>query len=214
MRADGRKAIGGAGTLIRVESMEIALGQLPTPSEPERQSVTQPRNIFLVGFMASGKSSVGRALSRLTGWPFADADDEIVRRAEKPIDQIFKDCGEPAFRELERAVIRDICADQGRIVSVGGGAFVDDGNRKALLEAGTVFCLNAEAETIHRRVLNGRAGAPVRPLLAGTDPLERIEQLLVERAPAYSEAHHTVQTDDLTQDQIADEIARACGLVV
>ena len=79
----------------------------------------QVRNIILVGFMASGKSSVGRALSRRCGWPKVDADEEIVSRAGKPIAEIFRESGEDAFRELERAVVTDICAETGRIIAAG-----------------------------------------------------------------------------------------------
>ena len=71
----------------------------------------QVRNIILVGFMASGKSSVARAISRRCHWPRIDADEEIVARARKPIAEIFKDSGEDAFRELERSVVSDICSE-------------------------------------------------------------------------------------------------------
>ena len=83
----------------------------------------QARNIFLVGFMASGKTSVGIALTRLSGWPLVDADDEIVRRSGKSIEMIFRDSGEDAFRKLEQLAIKDLCQKEGRIVAAGGGAF-------------------------------------------------------------------------------------------
>ena len=98
-----------------------------------------PRNIILVGFMASGKSVVGEALSRLTGRPLVDADDEIVSRAGKPIHQIFQGSGEAAFRYLERSVIRDLCSGPGRIIATGGGAFVDPDIRERMLADGLVF---------------------------------------------------------------------------
>ena len=99
----------------------------------------QVRNIILVGFMASGKSSVGRALSRRCGWTRWDADDEIVAWAGKPIADIFRDSGEDAFRELERSVVKEICLETGRIIAAGGGSFIDDENRRTMLEFGTVF---------------------------------------------------------------------------
>ena len=171
----------------------------------------QVRNIILVGFMASGKSSVGRALSRRCGWPRVDADEEIVSRAGKPITDIFRDSGEDAFRELERSVVSDICLECGRIISVGGGSFVDDENRRTMLDGGTVFYLSARPETIHRRVSGGNPNAPARPLLRGGDPLERITELLAQRTPAYSQAHHTVETDRLSSDQVAQAILKICG---
>ena len=186
-------------------------------------------NIILVGFMASGKTVVGGALSRLTGRPLVDADDEIVRRAGQPVHQIFRDQGEAAFRQLERSVIHDLCSQGGSIIAAGGGAFVDLDNRKRMLAAGLVICLSARPETIYRRITGscpvpyfqgdgppiiplsqgadppvfppceggntGGSSRPVRPLLAGDDPMERIQELLARRADAYAQAHHTVETD-------------------
>jgi shikimate kinase len=171
----------------------------------------QVRNIILVGFMASGKSSVSRALSRRSGWPRIDADDEIVSRAGKPIADIFRDSGEDAFRELERSVVSDICGESGRIIAAGGGSFIDDQNRQTMLDGGTVFYLSASPETIHRRVTRGNPNAPARPLLGAGNPLERITELLAQRTPAYSQAHHSVETDGLTPDQVAEAILKICG---
>jgi shikimate kinase len=174
----------------------------------------QLRNIILVGFMASGKSSVGRALARRTGWPRVDADEEIVSRAGKPISDIFRDSGEEAFRKLERTVMSDICEESGRIIAAGGGSFIDDQNRRTMLDCGTVFYLSARPETIHKRVTRGNPNAPTRPILAGGDPLERITGLLAQRAPAYTQAHHAVETDGLSPDQVAQAILDICGPTV
>ena len=171
----------------------------------------QVRNIILVGFMASGKSSVSRALFRRCGWPRIDADDEIVSRAGKPIADIFRDSGEDAFRELERSVVSDICGERGRIIATGGGSFIDDENRQTMLDGGTVFYLSASPETIHRRVTRGNPNAPARPVLGDGNPLERIKELLAQRRPAYSQAHHAVETDGLTPDQVAEAILKICG---
>jgi shikimate kinase len=161
--------------------------------------------------MASGKSSVGRALSLRCGWPGVDSDALVVSKAGKPIADIFRDCGEDVFRELERAVIRELCEQTGNIIAAGGGSFIDDGNRRTMLDCGTVFHLSARAETIHRRITGGDSTAPVRPLLAGRDTLERIKELQAQRAPAYSLAHHTIETDDLSPDQVAEAILKICG---
>ncbi len=171
----------------------------------------QVRNIILVGFMASGKSSVSRALFRRCGWPRIDADDEIVSRAGKPIADIFRDSGEDVFRELERSVVSDICGERGRIIAAGGGSFIDDENRQTMLDGGTVFYLSASPETIHRRVTRGNPNAPARPLLGAGNSLERIKELLTQRRPAYSQAHHAVETDGLTPDQVAEAILKICG---
>ena len=170
-----------------------------------------PRNIFLVGFMATGKTHVGGELSRLTGWPLVDSDDEIVARAGKPIARVFEEEGESTFRALEREIIRDLCIHEGRIIACGGGAFIDPENRDWMLSGGMVVCLSASPETVHRRVTaEAGSGAPVRPLLAGGNPLERIREIMSQRAQAYSQAHHTIETDDLTPEQVALEVLAIC----
>ena len=164
-------------------------------------------NISLVGFMASGKSHVGRILSERTGMPLVDADEVIVKRAGKSIEQIFADEGEAAFRALEREVIAELCSDKGQIISAGGGAFVDPDNRRAMLAGGMVFCLQARPETIYQRLkADNDSGQAVRPLLAGVDPLGRIRELLATRAEAYSQAHHCIDTDELTPEEVAERV--------
>ena len=163
-------------------------------------------NIILVGFMASGKSHVGRILSECTGMPLVDADEVIVERAGKSIEQIFADEGEDAFRALEREVIAELCEGSGRIISAGGGAFVNPGNRRAMLAGGTVFCLQARPETIYQRLKDdNESGQAVRPLLAGHDPLGRIQELLAQRAEAYGQAHYCIETDELTAEEVAGQ---------
>lgn len=167
----------------------------------------RPANIILVGFMATGKTHVGRRLSRLTGWPLRDADDEIVRRTGCSIGEIFARDGETAFRTLEGQVIADLCSGSQRVISAGGGAFVQPANREVMLRSGLVFCLTAAPETIYARIQKeADRDAPVRPLLAGTDPLQRIRDLLQTRAEAYSQAHHSIPTDTLTVEDVAERI--------
>ncbi len=167
-------------------------------------------NIILVGFMASGKSHVGRILSERTDMPLVDADTVIVERAGKSIEQIFADEGEGTFRALEREVMAKLCGQPGQIISAGGGAFVDPENRRAMLEGGTVFCLQARPETIYQRLrADNESGQAVRPLLAGPDPLGRIRELLAQRAEAYGQAHHCIDTDGLTPEEVAERVMAA-----
>ena len=157
--------------------------------------------------MATGKTHVGRLLSQRTGMPLVDADTEIVSRAGKAIDRIFAEEGEIAFRALEREVIAELCNGSGRIISAGGGAFVDPENQKAMLAGGAVFCLEATPETIFRRLkADNESGQAVRPLLAGPDPLGRIRELLGQRAGAYGLAPHRIDTDDLTPEEVAAKV--------
>ena len=186
--------------------------------------MTPPRNIILVGFMASGKTSVGRVLAEAlsgaattrseSGWTLVDADDVIVARAGKPIHRIFTEDGEPAFRELESRVIADLCAGERQVIASGGGSFVSRVNRDVMLAGGRVFFLSASPATILRRVLEEDAGGPIRPLLAVDDPEARIAELLAQRLPAYSQAHYTVDTDALTTAGVAQRIAAISGITV
>ena len=174
-----------------------------------------PRNIILVGFMASGKSVVGEALSRLAGMPLVDADAEVARRGGRPIPQIFQEDGEAAFRDLERRVIADLCAGAGQVIAAGGGAFVDPDSRALMLASGVVFCLSARPETILQRLSQERRtdaaaeDATGRPMLAGDDVKSRVESLLGQRAGAYTQVHHTIETDSLTPEQAARRILEA-----
>ena len=183
-------------------------------------------NIILVGFMATGKSHVGRIIARLTGRRMADLDEEIVRRAGKPIHRIFSEDGEAVFRAMERHAALTLCTPDdtgcGKVIAAGGGAFAQPATRQILLDSGTVFCLTARPETIHHRITGGSPNAAVRPMLAGnrtagdsdgdadgnsdSNPLERIRQLLTERADAYAHAHYAVATDGRTPEEVAESI--------
>ena len=181
--------------------------------------MTVPRNVILVGFMASGKSSVGRALAERTGWALVDADDVIVARAGKSIHRIFSEDGEPAFRELECQVIASLCAGERQVIASGGGAFIDPQNREVMLSGGRVFFLSASPAVILRRVQEEDAGGPIRPLLApsassgqGYNPEARIAELLAQRMPSYAQAHHTIDTDALTPEEVAKEIGELIAL--
>jgi shikimate kinase len=169
--------------------------------------LAQEPNIILVGFMASGKSRVGRILSEKLGRPLVDADQEIVRRWGMSVSQIFAQEGEAAFRALERAVMADLCGQSGLIIAAGGGAFVDPESRGLMLQKGRVFCLCASPDTIYHRVRQEmKLGGPARPLLAGADPRQRIRALLEQRAEAYAQAHHAIQTDGLIPEQVARRV--------
>jgi shikimate kinase/3-dehydroquinate synthase len=175
-----------------------------------------PSRIILTGFSGTGKTAVGRRLARALGWEFVDTDDLVVQRASKPVERIFADEGEEAFRSLEREVIAQVCRGGDVVVSTGGGAMVDDENRALMLDAGLVVCLEARPETIYTRLLGSPADdgaeAMVRPLLTaveGQDPLKRIELLKNARQWAYALAHWTVPTDSFSVEQCVQEVLRA-----
>src|SRR5690349_2084330 len=155
-------------------------------------------NVVLTGFMGTGKTTVGRILADLLGDEFVDTDDVIAAR-HGPIETIFSERGEAAFRELEREVARELAERDRLVISTGGRLMLDPVNAAVLGADARVFCLTASAETIAARVLEG----PARPLLAGPDPIARIRALLAERAPLYA-AFEQVATDSLTPSDIAN----------
>jgi len=166
----------------------------------------RPRNIVLVGFMGTGKTTVARLLADRLGYRAVDTDDEIVRRAGKTIAEIFAAEGEAWFRDLETQVLRDILAGDGQVVATGGGAVLREENRRLMLSAGWVVALAADPETLAARLARP-AEAGVRPLLAG-DAGERVRALMEARKHAYDFAHCMIDTSRRTPEDIAGLLMR------
>jgi len=167
------------------------------------------RKLVLTGFMATGKSAVGAMVARRLGWRLVDSDREIELRAGKSIVTIFAEDGEPRFRALEREVIAELAADpQSAVIATGGGALVDDDNYAALSRSGVIICLAARPEVIAARV--ARSGEPRPKLLESDQPLEqRIRELLAARSTAYARAVLTIDTSELTHNQVAERVLAA-----
>jgi len=163
--------------------------------------------VVLVGFMGSGKSSVGRELARRIGAEFVDVDTWIEESTGRSIQEFFATEGEPAFRELESAALREVLAVRGRVVATGGGAFQEERNRRLLKEYGPVVYLEAEVRTILRRV----SGNLKRPLLRGGDPEKIVRDLLERRVEGYRLADYAVPTDERTVTQVAERIVELIG---
>lgn len=163
----------------------------------------EPRkNIILIGFMGSGKSSIGRELSQTLAYPILDTDALIVERAGKSIARIFADEGETAFRDLESAILGELAADDTdhRIISTGGGIITRPENRTVLRQLGYVVWLVVSPQEILRRTSRNKD----RPLLNNDHPEDTIRALLEERTPAYRDtAHLALETDNLTFPEIA-----------
>jgi shikimate kinase len=138
-------------------------------------------NIFLVGLMGAGKTTVGRLLARRLKLRFFDADHEIERRCGVKIPLIFEIEGEAGFRAREQQVIAELSALRGIVLATGGGAVLDADNRRRLAAGGTVVYLNARPEDLYERVRHDRN----RPLLATADPLARLRALHAERDGLY-----------------------------
>ncbi|MFT4177782.1 MAG: shikimate kinase [Luteolibacter sp.] len=166
---------------------------------------TPPKNIVLIGFMGSGKSTVGRELHQRLGYPLIDMDQVIEQRAGKPITEIFADEGEEAFRDLETRLLMELSdsAAPRRIISTGGGVIGRERNRELLRHLGYVVWLHAPAEVILERTRRNRD----RPLLNTEDPAERIATLLSKREPLYREtAHLKIETAGLDGEELATGI--------
>jgi len=163
------------------------------------------RNIVLVGFMGSGKSSVGAELARRLGRELIDTDEIIERSSGATIPELFAQRGETAFRDLESEAVREAAARRGVVISTGGGAILRLENLRALRESGTVVYLRATPESIHDRV----RGETHRPLLQVADPTARIRELLQAREPYYAQADAIVDTDGKSIEALAAEVASA-----
>jgi shikimate kinase len=169
--------------------------------------------IVLIGYRATGKTTLARLLAERLDWQWLDADVEIERRAGKTIARIFAEDGEPAFRDLEAAVIADLCRRERLVLAAGGGAPLRAETRAAMRAAGRVVWLTATADTIHQRMFSDATTAARRPSLTGKDPREEILHLLAVRTPIYREAAHcAIDTEGRTPEQIADEALRQLGL--
>jgi shikimate kinase/3-dehydroquinate synthase len=168
-------------------------------------------NIAIIGFSATGKSVIAQKVAELLNWTLVDTDDEIVKLSGKTIHEIFKQDGEDKFRQLEGKVLRQACRKDKTVIATGGGAVIDSKNQMLLLETGVVVCLEAKPETIYQRLLHDTlysANPVVRPLLAGDNPLERIKQLKAKRQPYYAIADWTVHTDNLTPEEVSNEVIK------
>jgi len=169
------------------------------------ESQTPPKSIVLVGFMGSGKSTVGRALHQRLGYPLVDMDQRIEQRARKSIAAIFADEGEQAFRDMETSLLEELDepAAPRRIISTGGGVIGREKNRVLLRRLGYVVWLHAPMEVILERTAKNRE----RPLLHTDDPAAQIVALMEARKPLYEEvAHLRIETAGLDSNELATGI--------
>ena len=171
------------------------------------------RGVVLVGFMGSGKTSVGKVLAERLDAEFVDVDDRVERLAGRSIGEIFASGGEKAFRGMEKAAIREALYVSGRVVAVGGGAFLDEENRRMLKAYGPVAFLDVSGDSVIARLSGDRS----RPLFPGAKEEDKLRDLMERRRPAYQEADFTVSTDDRSISEVADEVsgllARKAGQV-
>ncbi len=160
------------------------------------------RHIVLIGFMASGKTAVGRRMAARLGWEFLDMDALIEQREGRAISEIFAADGEAEFRRIESDIVASLRPEAPTVVATGGGTFVDERNRDALSKLGVVVCLMISIDTVLDRVRRNDK----RPLAAGADGEERVRNLYEQRMPVYRTADVLVETDGLSIDQSVSRV--------
>jgi shikimate kinase len=161
-----------------------------------------PASLALIGFMGTGKTSVGRQVAEHLGFEFLDTDELIQSRTNRSIADVFVKDGEPAFRALERQVVQELSAREKTVVATGGGLPTNAENLAVLKTFALVVCLWASPEKIWERVRHQAH----RPLLYDADPQEKIRELLAVREPFYKQADVLINTDLRSVREAAQQV--------
>jgi shikimate kinase len=167
--------------------------------------VSKSNNIFLVGPMGAGKTTIGRQLAKKLSTTFYDSDHEIEKRTGVDIPLVFEIEGENGFRKRESQVLTELVLLENIVLSTGGGSVLDPVNRKALIDNGIIIYLKSTAEKLFKRTADDKR----RPLLQTDDRLEQIKKILEEREHIYiAMADEIVDTHDLSIKQIIQKILK------
>jgi shikimate kinase len=161
-------------------------------------------NIYLVGFMGTGKTAVGKELAKKKKWRFLDLDELIELREKRTIADIFTQQGEPYFRRAEKQVLKEVAKEKKFVVTCGGGVVINPDNIRTMKETGIIICLSASPQVILARTSTYRH----RPLLNVADPKKQIELLLKLRAPYYAKADKTIDTSKMSVKEAVDKIIK------
>ena len=176
----------------------------PTAAERAKR-VLGKRNLVLVGLMGAGKSAIGKLVASELSIPFIDSDHEIERVSRMTIPELFEKYGEPEFRKLENRVIKRLLRSGPRVLSTGGGAFMNGDTRASIKASGLSLWLDADLETLWERVIK----RDNRPLLKTENPKQTLENLMIARYPTYAEADLSVKSRDVKKDLVAAEVISA-----
>ncbi|KPF44946.1 shikimate kinase [Rhizobium sp. G187] len=183
---------------------DTILNLAPSLGERARAALGR-RNLVLVGLMGAGKSAIGRLVAQQMALPFIDTDAEIERVSRMSISELFAAYGEEEFRALETRVIKRLLRTGPRVVSTGGGAFINERTRAQVERGGVSVWLKADLDVLWERV-NKRDH---RPLLKTENPKQTLKDLMDRRYPIYELADITVQSRDVRKDVIAEEVLSA-----
>ncbi len=159
-------------------------------------------NIYLVGFMGTGKTTVGQTLAKKMNRNFIDLDDVIKEHEQCDIKDIFALKGEAYFRSVEKKILKELPACPEFVIACGGGIVIDPENISVMKATGVLICLTASADVILKRT----SGSKHRPLLNVPDPKRKIEELLQQRAAFYANADYSIDTSALSIAQVVDKL--------
>ena len=164
-------------------------------------------NIILIGFRGTGKTTIGRILAQRLDKEFVDADEYLEQREGKTIKDIFAAGGEKLFREIETQIIAELCLSDNRVVATGGGAILREENVKTLKKSGIIILLEANTDTIYKRIHRDTTTEQRRPSLTNRNAYEEIEYLLEYRRPLYDKtADFVINTTSMSATDAAKKI--------
>lgn len=163
------------------------------------------RNLVFIGLMGAGKSAIGRLTAQALGVPFVDSDHEIERVSRMTVSDLFATYGEEEFRALEARVLKRLLRSGPRVVSTGGGAYINERSRRHIKKGGLTIWLNADLDVLWERV-NKR---DTRPLLKTENPKQTLENLMRARYPIYAAADLTVLSRDVKKEAMVEEVLAA-----
>jgi shikimate kinase len=180
--------------------------------KPQSRSRQQP-NLVLIGYRATGKTSVGARLAEILGRPFVDLDQALVQEAGRPIVDIVAQGGWAEFRRLEKELVARFRHTQGHVLATGGGVVLDPDNVAALQENGIIIWLTAAPDTIQARLAQDLPQKANRPSLTGSDTIREVAEVLAARQPLY-EAAAQITVDTTRQDiaQVVESVLAAIRL--
>lgn len=161
-------------------------------------------NIYLVGFMGTGKTAVAKRLAERLGMNYVEMDEVIEKKEAKSINDIFREDGEQYFRQLEKNLIEELATKKNQVVSAGGGVVINPANIDKMKASGVIICLEASVDIIYERVKLDAS----RPLLQVEDPRGKIRELLESRKQHYDKSDYNIDTSDKNIEEVVDEIIK------